>query len=681
MTVAVWERTLTAEADGRILVPLRFRVVPGLWPDIVLADAEGTASDIGAAAYELSFECDPGEMGWLLVDVGGYRVSFLGRTVAVEQREVVIPGAGPITVRLRIHRGEGKLLIDGLPAVFLRPASVDEVAVAAVTENVAGFRMRARPPAVGAIEAGPGVDVAGAKLVGLREPMSSMYETALAAAGGPAALFFSSERFTVFDDRVVDTGDEELALVPDARTIVSPIRVVEEFAWRDNDRGDMTRVVDRTELWRSSVEPGRFPRLSSAFQTVDAAFELAMETFQRNAGAEFALPGQEGLWSAGYFQGPGLGFGTWKRDTAHVALRAGSLLDPDTARASLAYVVASGFDNGADGDALPAVAIWDYVLATGDESLAYDVWDRILEASGALDRRFDESRGLVTAAQSTSNDSFDEPEAGGFALSTEIYAMQTYEAMSRMGALPGIQDARVPAWAERAAGMRATILEQYWNGEHGFFTSGPRGSASFADGYWETSGAEAALWGFLGTGAEARAGDVLRGLHRVAMSDFGVVLFPYRNDESHFTGSVWYCWQAGIARAAARVGDAGLIHRLIAQQTRTVVLNKTFYEVTDAVTGDSWRWPGQLWHAAGFASLVLFGLLGIRYDAEGLTFTPAVPRELDGTRIERLRYRSAVLDIAVRGHGTVCHVTLDGTPVERVPAGLTGRHSVVLAMR
>ena len=109
--------------------------------------------------------------------------------------------------------------------------------------------------------------------------------------------------------------------------------------------------------------------------------------------------------------------------------------------------------------------------------------------------------------------------------------------------------------------------------------------------------------------------------------------------------------------------------------------NKTFYEVTDAATGDSWRWPGQLWHAAGFASLVLFGVLGITYDLRGMRFTPAVASVFEGARLEGLRYRDAVLDIEVRGHGSRCEVTLDGHPVDRIPPDTTGRHAVVLAMR
>jgi hypothetical protein len=656
--------------------------VPGVWPEIGLEGADGTSADVAAPAHELRLDCRTGRSGSLVVDLAGFHVEVNGRVVTAGDSERVATGSGPIRLALYVQGDHAAVTVDGLPLAMLSARPRESAAVAPVTSNISDFRLSAPRSVLGRIELGSDVELLEPMVFGLREPRTSLYRTAITESDGPGELFYESEHFSVYDRRVTDAADAgSAALVPDRTTIVSPIRVVEEFAWRDTPFGDMTRVVDRRELWSSALEPGRFPELTTPFRSVDAAFRLALETFQRNSSDEFALPGEAGLWSAGYFQGPGLGFGAWKRDTAHIALRSGNLLDPGVARASLAYVVNAGFDNGSDGDSLPAVAVWDHLLATGDVSLVEETWRGLAGAASALDARFDVERGLVVAPRATSNDCFDEPEAGGFALSTEVYSMQTYASLARMAALPTIRDARAAQWAERASTMRRAIIDQYWSPEHGYFTSGPVGSAAFANGFWETSGAEAALWGFLGADAEPMTRSVLRRMHDVAMSEYGVVLFPYKAPVNHFCGSVWYCWQAGIARAAARVGDAGLVHQLIGQQVRTVVRNKTFYEVTEAATGYSWRWPGQLWHAAGFVSLVFFGLLGMRYDLDGLTFHPAVTPALDGTRLERLRYRGARLDVEIRGHGPRCEVTLDGRPVDRIAPSTTGRHAVVVAMR
>ena len=663
---------------GALELPLRFRVVPGLWPEIELAPPDGTRADVSATGYEVRVVADTGERGTLLLDVAGFRVALSGRSVSIGASEWKLPGSGPIELALETRGDTAVLTVDDAHRAHLVASAAEEQGAAPVTENITGFRLRARPAAAGRLEPGGDTRILDARVWGLRDAESGLYRAAASVAPDAGRTFFATPAYTIADAQVRDDADVP-ALVPDSRTIVSPIRVVEEFEWRDPPYGDMTRVADRSELWRSAVEPGRFPRLTTSFRAVDAAFELGLETFQRNASEEFALPGEVGLWSAGYFQGSGQGFGSWRRDTAHIALRAGNLIDPDVARASLHYVVSGGFDNGTDGDALPAVAVWDHYLATGDASLVEATWPALADLASALDERFDTRRGLVAAPQSTSNDLFDEPEAGGFALGTEVYAMASYDALARMAALPKVADDRAAAWAERAAVMRAAILASYWNPELGYFTSGPAGSSGHASGVWETSGAEAALW-FLGVG-DHQVRSTLEAMQSVAMSDYGVVLFPHRDDDNHFCHSVWYCWEAGLARAAAGVGDAALVHRLIAQQVRTVVLNKTFYEVTDARDGTSWRWPGQLWHAAGFVSKVLSGVFGIRYDERGMTFVPAVAREFEGARLEGLRYRAATLDVEIQGSGTHCTLLVDGYPADRLDAAISGRHDVILAMR
>ncbi|MDQ7993857.1 MAG: hypothetical protein AAGC63_16475, partial [Propionicimonas sp.] len=462
-SLRTWERSVTATA-GIAEVPLRFRVVPRTWPEIALVGADETSSDVTAPAHELRLRCDPGARGSVRLDVAGIGLSLVGRTLEAGGRRIEVPGSGPVDLVLHFQDGRAALAVNDLVPVLLVAAQrPGEMPVVAVTTNVADFSVGSRAPSVGRIWLDGDAVLLDATVYGLREPMSRLYRTALGHTGaGP--MLYSSPAFTVHAHRVQD-GDDLPALVPDRSTIVSPIRVVEEFAWRDTPYGDMTRVVDRSELWRSRVEPGRFPELRTAFATVDAAFQLALETFQRNSSAEFALPGQAGLWSAGYFQGAGLGFGSWRRDTCHIALRCGNLLDPQVARASLAHVAGEGFDNGLDGDALPAVAVWDHLLATGDETLVQQTWPQLARTAAALDARLDKRRGLVLAPQATSNDCFDEPEAGGFALSTEVYSMQTYAALARMARLPGIDDPRAAGWKARAVSMRRAIIEQFWSAE------------------------------------------------------------------------------------------------------------------------------------------------------------------------------------------------------------------------
>ena len=81
----------------------------------------------------------------------------------------------------------------------------------------------------------------------------------------------------------------------------------------------------------------------------------------------------------------------------------------------------------------------------------------------------------------------------------------------------------------------------------------------------------------------------------------------FRTEErkNHFCHASWGVWNAGIAAAANENDSGDLVWKLLMQQTRNAVMHKTFYEVVDVETGEAWRWPGQLWHAAGIYLLYL----------------------------------------------------------------------------
>lgn len=675
--IRAWERSFEAGESG-YRIPLRFRVVPGNWPDITLTGPDYSGSDVAADEYEIEVVYSLGHSGLLTLSIEGVVVKLDRSSMQQPDLEARADARRLITARLYVGLESVELEVDGACAgTVARTPRADRQTVSAVTENVAEFVVEARPRAFGILELAGDATLLSGKVYGLRPERSEVYERIWQRTTRPGKILYQSPQFVVADHYVEDSHDIP-ALVPDRRTICSPLRVTEEFEWRDNPYGDMTRIVDRRDVWYSNVEPWRFPRLRTRFATVDAAFELAEETFQRNSDGEFSLPGQSGIWSAGYFQGPGEGFGCWRRDTVHTAIRGGNLIDRDSARHSLEYILTQGFDNGSDGLSLPAVGVCDYLHATGDASLVEQNWDTLADLGRALDQGYSPSRGLVAAPQSTSNDLFPEPESGGYTLSTEIYAMRTYSSLSAIAEHIGCATDETRRWHARAETLKATVLKEYWNDERGYFTKGPRGSDAYKAGVWETSGSEAAVWGFLGPEAEQKVRSVLRRVREIAGSPYGLVLFPGREGDNHFCNSVWYVWQAGFARAAARNGDAVLVRDLIAQQTRSAVLNKTFYEVTDAYTGKSWRWPGQLWHAAGFVSLVLYGLLGMTYDGGGLRFRPAVSSEFSGVTLAGLQYRDANLNIEVSGCGTRYRTLLDGKDVLSVPSDVSGEHDVLL---
>ena len=63
----------------------------------------------------------------------------------------------------------------------------------------------------------------------------------------------------------------------DGKTVLSPVRAVEEFCWRDTPWGDMTRIQNRTERW-DAPEESVYPSLHTRrLSTCAAGFNCSPE--------------------------------------------------------------------------------------------------------------------------------------------------------------------------------------------------------------------------------------------------------------------------------------------------------------------------------------------------------------------------------------------------------------------
>lgn len=463
--------------------------------------------------------------------------------------------------------------------------------------------------------------------------------------------------------------------------IVSVDRIVEEFSWRKTKWGDMTRKSWRTDIWNADSFLGNYPRLCTQIDALDAVWNLAIRIFQQCTYGGYSLTGQEGMWQAGLFQGPGEGFGVWLRDSVHISLRGGVLIDPEVARSTLSYAIKKGFDNGSDGPALGAVGIWDYYLATGDKAMLFENYEALLTMTKEMEQRYDVKYDLVKAEQSTSNDAFEEPENAGFSLGSECYYMRAFECMSQIEKVVRGATSYVHTWREKSKKIKESIQRKYWHEDAGYFTSGPIGSESYQNKMWETSGEEAVVWNKFGIASERQKSIILNKGIREAMTPYGIQLFPHRKDYNHFIGSIWPVWESGFASACSDLQRKDILLMMIAQQMRTAILHKNFYEVLEADSGKSWRWPGQLWHAAGFVSQVLYGLFGISYSEKGMSFNPCVPEVLGDISISNFRYQGALLDIKINGTGKKKCVILDNKEIHYLPNGLSGKHTVSIEMK
>jgi hypothetical protein len=681
-----WIRRFHSSENG-FTAQLRFCIYPDCWPNIRIGESTGTPTDITAQAYELFLELSGATSERVAISLPGCDLLWdrTGRCLFCNGYILPLADVEMLKLHMLLDNCCAEIFCGGRVLFVLFADSTDskmESVDNAISGNLDRCKIRPRQIPSVCIRSNDGLHLDTKMTVyGLRgieysrEAISELQKV----EARQGTLLYEGERFRVYSGRVEDDayGTPPAYAITD-RLVVSPSRVLEEFEWRKTKWGDMTRVINHSDVWRADPAGDRYPKITVEHTSIAAAFRIAVDTFVQCSSRAFALPGQDDMWASGQFQGYGQGFGVWLRDSSHVALRCGNLIAPEMSLRTLRYALAGGFDNGCDGPAMAVVGLWDYYLATGDATALLDCRQVLERNVREMERRYDSDLHLVSAGQSTSNDAFEEPENGGFSLGSECYYMLAFEAMGAMGPLLGFSEERVRFWRQYAGDMKTAIRERYWNAKAGFFTSGPSGSEAFEKAFWETSGEEAAIWDKFEIATDAQAKSILRALDRKAMCPYGIRLFPDRPEHNHFCGPVWVVWEAGFASAAGKQNEQQLLWKLIAQQIRNCVLHKTFYEVLESDSGISWRWPGQLWHAAGFLSMFFYGLLGIRYREDGLTFTPCIPWQMEGLSVSCLRYRRATLHICTSGVGKLEEVRLDGKLVDRIPTNTTGEHEVKL---
>lgn len=680
----VWKREWHNEPLKEVFCQeLRFSVQPDEWPHIKLVSAAKTPDDIKGNSFLIEFLIDVGQEYDLQFQICHLPMSWEARTqmLQVHDYKIKVPlKRGKIRFSMIIDKAVAEIYTEQniLVIADVQPDKELKRVGNILTGNMF-FDMEVQAENAIHISAPAGTaQIEELFVYGLRGiHLSSDSRELVRGLPEKQKILFQNENFTIYEHKIIDQAyGEPPAYVPNAKTVISPPRVMEEFCWRNTPWGDMTRTINRSDIWRFKEKQPQGLSVTTNIPVIDAAVRIALDVFQDCSSGQFALADQEQMWSAGLFQGKGEGFGVWVRDTTHTAIRSGLFLDPDTAKRSLMYAAENGFNNGADGLAMTVTGIWEYYLVTGDSKLVYDTWHILKEAIQEASTRYDEQMGLIEAGQATANDAFEEPECAGFSLGTEIYFAYAFDGMAKLGKIVSENTQLVDEWTQMGERLKENIRTLYWNDAYGYFTAGPKGSEAYEKGYWESSGQEAAIWSKFQIATEGQQRSVLRQLRKVALNDYGIENYPYRQEKNHYCHANWVVWSAGFTNTAALLKDQELLFTLICQQVRNAVFNKTFYEVIDAETGRTWRWPGQLWHAAGFLSYFTYGVLGLQVYDDYLTLSPCVPEQLEGMVIEHFRYGSAKYRIEIHGSGTNSRVLLDNTPVSKIERDISGPHVI-----
>lgn len=689
----VWERRWRCSGiQKEFYFEMRFRIGPDVWPEIKILEKMNTSDDIRTDACEVDLELFVGQEQEINIDFSGAIWTWRALTQTIYCREYEMP-LKQKNGRIMLHFFSDTVIQElfangerGMMIVLPDGRGKAEYKIKSdLVENInnESFKIHYyKEPYLKISSSGTTASIIELRVFGLRPIHFSTENQKLLKNVKKGKELYCGGSYKVYENCVEDSiyGEPPAWVLDEGNTVLSPVRAVEEFQWRETPWGDMTRIIDRDEKWQAPRESG-YPRLISTYPVITAAYQISVDIMERNLSAEFALPGQKGLMNAALFQGPGEGFGIWVRDACHSAFRIQNLLAPGSIRRSLVYVSEHGFNNGVDCGAMPAIAIWDHYISTGDVTLLYETFPGIIRYAEEADSKFISNVGLVDAKMCPAQDAFEEPENDGFCLGTEILYAWMYKCAASICKTIDMEPQRREIWDQRGCSMLDIIKSNYWNEQFGCFTSGPAGSMAYENGWWEATGAELALWPRFEVANTKQTISFLSNLksNKKALSDFGVNWYPFRTEKNHFWNACWVSWTLGISVAAAEVGDEDLLRTLIFQQIRNVVINKTFHEVIDNDTGRAWRWPGLPWHAAAFIGYIVYGIFGIRYDENGLSFKPMVPYEFRDLKLKKLKYKNAELDIEIVGAGVKFSFYLDGEPfLGYIDEKLKGHHKITL---
>lgn len=404
----------------------------------------------------------------------------------------------------------------------------------------------------------------------------------------------------------------------------------------------------------------------------------------------------------------GAGYDTpWTRDAAINTWNAAGLLWPAIARNTLLAVLEKKggrlIIGGQYWDAiLWTTGAWNYYLYTGDQAFLDDAFTATVNTLAVREaEEFDQVRGLFrgpavygdgvaaypdryrqTGGSSSILDwpKFNAQNAArtGYGLpmmtlSTNCAYLHAYELLDKMARVLGRPVD--PTWRQKREKLREAIERNFWDAELGRYIT----LVDFAGRDERQEAIGLAFSVLFGAASFEHQASLFR--HTVLTPAGIACLWPTypRYSALHgfgrHSGTVWPHAQAFWADAAAKSGHADLFSYELTRMAEKAVRDGQFYELYNPISGQpdgglqelgggivSWESePHQTWSATGYLRLILFDLVGMHFDEEGIVFAPLLPEDIHEVKLTGIRYRGAILDVNVHGSGSrIAKMMIDG---------------------
>ena len=279
----VWVRQWHNEhIDKKFEFLMRFRQGPDVWPEVRLLAPENILSDIQTKACEVELEMFVGQEPEIEFELCGVKWVWkaLDQTLNCQGYKMKIPTEkGRLYLHFYRDMAIQELYADRKNAMLIvqdnGPKKEDYKIRSEQVENInnPSFYLQYNADPYFEIHTnGKTASVICLNIWGLRSTRYEEENRRLIEQEEKGQPLFKSESYTIYEKCVEDRiyGEPAAWALRGGKIVLSPVRAVEEFCWRDTPWGDMTRIQNRTERW-DAPEDSAYPKLHTEHNVINAA--------------------------------------------------------------------------------------------------------------------------------------------------------------------------------------------------------------------------------------------------------------------------------------------------------------------------------------------------------------------------------------------------------------------------
>jgi len=439
-------------------------------------------------------------------------------------------------------------------------------------------------------------------------------------------------------------------------------------------------------VWKLKEDISEFPKYESSIVLQQALYNMSLEELLYDIRPDST------------FMAGAKWHGVWTRDISYSIYLSLGLIEPEVAKKSLLKKVNRGRiiqDTGTGGSwpistdrMVWAIAAWEVFLATGDTNwlrTSYEIIKNSVESDiiNAHDKEtslvFGESSFLDWREQSYPKWMDPKDIYSSRNLGTNALHYRMLMILNEMGKELGIHNPKYYAIAEE---IKSAINDLLWIPGKNYYSQFLYGRTyDYLSPKSETLGEALAILFDIADGAKSE-----KIIESMPVTNYGPSCFfpqingipPYHNN------AIWPFVVSYWSWAASKTNNETAVQFGMESIYRAASLFLTNKENMVAETGHfvgtEINSDRMLWSIAGNLATIYRIMFGINLSSEGISFTPFIPKEFNGThKLSNLKYRNAVLDIVIHGCGSgIQEAYIDKQKVDAVflENSIQGHHSI-----